>query len=89
MVKPIDTNEERKQWNERNALASQIYKKHQILSMCDAAPYWSHESLIKTFKAVCLSHERLRMELEGAEAMLRDEKQYSSEKRAELRGDSR
>jgi hypothetical protein len=66
-------------------LSSTIFKSDQVESMCKAASAMSRQKLEEMFCKLCLSHERLQQELEGVDAMLADEKAYSSEKRAELR----
>lgn len=64
-------------------LSSTIFKSDQVESMCKAAPAMTREKLEEMFCRLCLSHERLQQELDGVDAMLRDEKAYASDLRKE------
>lgn len=64
-------------------LSSTIFKSDQVESIYKSVEGMSHPNLIKTLRKLCLSHERLQQELEGVDAMLRDEKAYASDLRKE------
>jgi len=64
-------------------LASTIFDRTQVESMYKAAPAMSHAKLMEMFCKLCLSHERLQQELDGVDALFRDEKAYASDLRKE------
>lgn len=57
----------------REAYAHAPFPQDQVESMLSSAKLMSREKLEECFKRVCISHERLRLEVEGAEILLADD----------------
>lgn len=54
-----------------NCLGFTALEEKQVQAIHDGAESVSHQTLLRTLGRVCLSHERLRAEIQGLEEMLR------------------
>lgn len=54
---------------QKKALASKIFASDQLESIYEAAPHMNQQRLFQVLRQVCLSHDRLRCELEGLEIL--------------------
>jgi hypothetical protein len=62
----------------RKALASVALTEHMVCDIFDSSTMMSREKLIEQLQRLCTSHERLRIELNGAEILIEENKHVES-----------
>lgn len=70
---------------EHKSLAHPILSQKVVQDAYSAAKDMNREKLIEVVQWIALSHERLRAELEGAEAMLSKQNEWTDERGMPLR----